>query len=88
MTGATSAREPTGPLAGELCADEVVAATGSGPLEEALRGGEQEGKGEQEHGATSGSSLGSQVDQEVELQEAGAEEQQGQQPERIIPREG
>lgn len=59
-----------------------------GPLEEALKGGEQGGKEEQEYVATSGSSLGSQMDQEVELQQAGGREQQGEQPERTIPREG
>jgi hypothetical protein len=53
-----------------------------------LSGGEQERKGEQEYVATSGSSLGSEMDQEVELQQAGGDEQQGERPERIIPREG
>jgi hypothetical protein len=38
--------------------------------------------------ATSSSSLGSEMDQEVELQQARGEEQQGEQPERIVPREG
>jgi hypothetical protein len=38
--------------------------------------------------ATSGSSLGSEMDQEVELQQARGEEQQGERPERIVPREG
>ena len=79
-----------GPLEEALRGGEQDATpTGEGgPLEEALRGGEQETKGEQEYVATSGSSLGSEIDQEVELQQARGEEQQGQRPERIIPREG
>ena len=59
-----------------------------GPLEAALSGGEPGGRGPQEPAATAGSSLGSRVDQEVDLQQAGDEQRQGDQPRRSIPREG
>ncbi|HEY8200905.1 MAG TPA: hypothetical protein VII47_06100 [Actinomycetota bacterium] len=90
--GRGAARRAAGtdhPEGGIGMSEQETTSTGEGsPLEEALRGGEQETKGEQEYVATSGSSLGSEMDQEVELQEAGEEEQQGERPERIVPREG
>jgi superoxide dismutase, Fe-Mn family len=77
-----------GPLEEALTGGEQRSTTpgGGGPLEEALTGGEHEGKSPQEAVAASGSSLGSRVNQEVE--QAGDERQQGDQPERTIPREG
>jgi Fe-Mn family superoxide dismutase len=93
LSGGEQEATPTGgggPLEEALSGGEQEGTPtgGGGPLEAALTGGEQETKGEQEYVATSGSSLGSEMDQEVELQQAGGEEQQGERPERIIPSEG